>query len=173
MLTILITGPPKSGKTTLIREIINEIPQQNIIGFYTEEIREKGMRVGFKICSLNGQSMILATVKENFQPKIGKYSVYVKNVNRLVKNLETELNKKHYKLIIIDEIGKMELLSNQFKNFIRKLIRSNNVLGTIKLHDCDFTRKIKSSENVKIHYLNKSNKNTLKTKILQEIKNLI
>ncbi|MCS7180330.1 MAG: AAA family ATPase, partial [bacterium] len=44
---ILITGLPGCGKTTLIKEIIKVINFEKV-GFFTEEIREKGERVGFK-----------------------------------------------------------------------------------------------------------------------------
>jgi len=43
---IIITGLPGVGKTTLIKGILHEIRSLNPIGFYTEEIREKGIRTG-------------------------------------------------------------------------------------------------------------------------------
>ena len=44
---ILLTGPPRVGKTTLIMRVIEKIKNRGIGGFYTEEIREKGVRTGF------------------------------------------------------------------------------------------------------------------------------
>ena len=47
-INILLTGKPGVGKTTVIKKIIEKY-KKNISGFYTEEIREKGNRVGFRI----------------------------------------------------------------------------------------------------------------------------
>src|SRR6266480_93311 len=50
---VLLTGRPGCGKTTLIKRVVNELAQP-AGGFYTEEIRERGERVGFKIITLDG-----------------------------------------------------------------------------------------------------------------------
>ncbi len=51
---VLLTGRPGCGKTTLIKRVVNELAVP-AGGFYTEEIRERGERVGFKIITLDGQ----------------------------------------------------------------------------------------------------------------------
>ena len=43
---IAITGSPRSGKTTLVKELLQYI---NAVGFYTEEVRRNGRRYGFDI----------------------------------------------------------------------------------------------------------------------------
>ncbi len=45
---ILITGPPRVGKTTLIKRLFEELTHHHPVGFYTEEIREGGIRKGFR-----------------------------------------------------------------------------------------------------------------------------
>ena len=49
-----MTGKPGVGKTTVIKKIIEKY-KKNIGGFYTEEIREKGHRVGFRIKKTAGE----------------------------------------------------------------------------------------------------------------------
>ncbi|UCH07467.1 MAG: hypothetical protein JSV55_00235 [Deltaproteobacteria bacterium] len=56
---ILLTGPPRSGKSTLIEAVIERI-KEPVTGFFTREMREGGERVGFSINSLWGSDGILA-----------------------------------------------------------------------------------------------------------------
>ena len=45
--SIIVTGLPGLGKTTLIRNVLHEVRALNPTGCYTEEVREKGVRKGF------------------------------------------------------------------------------------------------------------------------------
>ena len=52
---ILLTALPRTGKSTAIKKIVNMLGKDNCGGFYTEEIRDDGERVGFRICTLSGK----------------------------------------------------------------------------------------------------------------------
>jgi len=56
---ILLTGPPRCGKSTLIQKLITKI-EKPMTGFFTREMREGGRRVGFLIITLDGKQGILA-----------------------------------------------------------------------------------------------------------------
>ena len=56
---ILITGPPRCGKSTLIEKVVSRI-ERPVTGFFTREIKGKGRRVGFSINTLDGKEGILA-----------------------------------------------------------------------------------------------------------------
>ncbi|MEK7203909.1 MAG: nucleoside-triphosphatase, partial [candidate division NC10 bacterium] len=58
----LITGAPGSGKTTLIRAVLAELPAK-AGGFVTEEIREGGERVGFRVSALDGRAGTFARTR--------------------------------------------------------------------------------------------------------------
>jgi nucleoside-triphosphatase THEP1 len=51
---VLLTGRPGCGKTTLIKRIVKQVARP-AGGFYTEEIRERGRRVGFRMITLDAQ----------------------------------------------------------------------------------------------------------------------
>ncbi len=70
----LITGLPGCGKTTLIKELSSVIPI-NKKGFFTEEIREKGKRAGFKIITFDGKQGIFAHQIFISPYRVSKYSV--------------------------------------------------------------------------------------------------
>ena len=51
----VLTAPPKTGKSTAIKKIINMLGAKNCCGFYTKEMIEDGQRVGFKIVTFIGK----------------------------------------------------------------------------------------------------------------------
>lgn len=123
---ILITGKPGIGKTTIIREVIAGLREKEIKfdGFYTGELREHGGRVGFKITGVNGFEGMLAHVnfKSNF--RVGRYFVELDALEECVSNI----SKINCGVIVIDEIGKMELFSGKFKEFIEKILNDDSVV---------------------------------------------
>ena len=109
---IIITGLPGVGKTTLIKGILHEIRSLNPIGFYTEEIREQGIRTGFSLVSVTGEKSILASENIPSRFRVGKYGVDLVNFENFIGNIPFRDPAKS--LIIIDEIGKMECFSKMF-----------------------------------------------------------
>ncbi|MHA1417581.1 MAG: nucleoside-triphosphatase [Candidatus Heimdallarchaeaceae archaeon] len=169
MTNILVTGAPRSGKTTLISKIISKL-NINVIGFITAEIRENNIRTGFTIETYSGTKKILAS-KKNIESKyrVGRYGIYLDNLNFIISELEKEIDKEMSKLIVIDEIGKMELFSHSFKRFVMKALDQTKILGTIMLKDNDFTKKIKQRSDTKIFEINLLNRES----VMNEIKELI
>ena len=114
--TILITGNPGSGKSTLMARLIEDIGDRHIAGLSTPEVRVSKVRVGFKMVDLaTGDEVILAS-NAGKGPRIGRYHVDVEAIDRIVAKIELSLPSARF--VFIDEIGKMELLSNRFNEFL-------------------------------------------------------
>jgi nucleoside-triphosphatase len=169
---ILISGRPGSGKTTLIKEILKEL-KLKAVGFYTQEIRENGKRIGFKIINLAGKEGILAHKDIKSPYSVSKYKVKIEDLEKIgVKAILEGLKGKN--LIVIDEIGKMELFSEKFKKAVLKALNSKNkVLATIKLTSDPFSNKIKKRKDSQIFYLKKENFPEIKKEIKELIKRFI
>jgi nucleoside-triphosphatase len=71
---ILLTGRPGCGKTTLIKRVVDELALP-AGGFYTEELRENGKRVGFKMITLDSQEALLAHMDFKTPQRLGKYGL--------------------------------------------------------------------------------------------------
>lgn len=125
---IFVTGNPGCGKTTLIKKIVSEL-KKPFTGFITEEIRKNHERTGFKMVDLaTGEQGLLASVDFKEGPKVSKYTVNIQDIERIaVTSMEREAE-----LYIIDEIGKMEMYSQKFKNYLNALLESDkDVLATL------------------------------------------
>lgn len=118
---ILLTGPPRCGKTTVVQRVVARWPGQ-AAGFYTREVREQGVRVGFEIVTLDGQTTMLSHVDFPGPYRVGKYGVNLENLRRVgLPALEVFLSRPGVDLVVVDEVGKMECLSEQFVAAMERL----------------------------------------------------
>lgn len=165
-MNILITGRPGVGKTTLIKEIAKKFGK-SAGGFYTEEIRKSGQRIGFRIKALDGKTGTLSSIDINSPYRIGKYRVNIPEFESIaLPAIEDAL--ANSKIIIIDEIGPMELFSQKFKQAVLKSLDSpNRVIATIKQKGAKFIEQIKSRGEVTIFNLRSDNKEEILNKILE------
>jgi len=124
---IALTGRPGIGKTTACLRIFERLrDEMEISGFVTKEVREKGRRVGFKLVNLeSGEESWLAKVGEG-KIKVGKYVVFVENLESFLDTISFASD-----LIIIDEVGPMELKSRKFVDFVENLLNRDGVIFTI------------------------------------------
>ncbi len=156
----LITGKPGVGKTTLVQKIIERMRLVNMAGFCTVEIRSKGSRLGFELQSLNGARRTLAHVEIDSRNRVGRYGVDTNGFEEFLAALD--LLNPDVELIVIDEIGKMELFSDRFKSFVRAALNSDKqVLASISLKGSEFIREIKQRLDVHLLEVTHDNRDRL------------
>jgi nucleoside-triphosphatase len=165
---LLLTGQPGTGKTALIKEALARTKVKGG-GFYTEELRTGGIRQGFRIVTLDGREAILAHVDISSPHQISKYRVDTDSLNRVgVSALRQAL--KESDLVVIDEIGKMELLSPQFKEAVTQAINSGKkLLGTIMLNPHPIADEIKRHPEVEVLSVTRDNRPEVMKKVLDWI----
>lgn len=146
---LLLTGLPGCGKTTLIREVIAQIPGP-ISGFYTQEIRSAGRRLGFNLLTLDGKQRVLAHVDIRSSHRVGKYCVDIAVLDELaVPALYHGIEENG--LVVIDEIGPMEILSACFRQAVLEVLeRPVRVFGSIARRSIPFTDAIKARSNIEL-----------------------
>jgi len=163
--TILLTGRPRVGKTTIIKEVVGKLPSP-AGGFYTEEMRERGRRQGFKIVTLDGQEGILAHVSIKSPLRVSKYGVNLADLEEIgVKAIREAVAHRDY--VVIDEIGKMELFSQAFKDAVWEAIHSDKpVLGTITRSSHSWANRVKTLPQVTVIEVTEANRNQLAPQVL-------
>jgi nucleoside-triphosphatase THEP1 len=158
----LVSGVPGCGKTTLMEKLIAE-SEMTACGFVTREIREDGRRVGFMILGLSGREETLAHVSVESGYRVGKYRV---DVAALERTIESEFSNDRSELVVIDEIGKMELFSQQFQSLINRLWRSDRpVVATIMSAPNAFCDRIKADMNSVVFELKRDNRDDVYTRL--------
>ncbi|HKZ56888.1 MAG TPA: NTPase [Thermodesulfovibrionales bacterium] len=166
---ILLTGLPGVGKTTLIRRLSEELKNLHPAGFYTEEIREEGVRKGFELIGLDGKKGLLSHVEIKSPYRVGKYKVDVKGFEGFLDSIA--FFAPETKLIIIDEIGKMECLSPEFKRLIKEILDSEKmVIATIAFKGSGLIEEIKKRNDVRLFEITERNRDSLLSEIFSYLK---
>jgi nucleoside-triphosphatase len=165
---LFLTGNPGVGKTTLIRAVVQRLKGITCAGFYTEETRQGGQRTGFRLVTLDEQKGILAIVGRK-KPTVGKYSIRVETFEKLVL-LQLDPITTPADLYVIDEIGKMELLSRQFRmRIVELLAQPTNLLATITKTGNEFTDQLKRRTDIEIIEVTRQNRDELPEELARKI----
>jgi nucleoside-triphosphatase len=152
----LLTGPPGSGKTSLIKQAVAGLGIK-AGGFYTEDIKSQGVRQGFRLVTLDGETAVLSHINIKSPHRVSKYGVDVESLDKVgVAAIERAV--RECDLVAIDEIGKMELLSARFREAVLSILNSGKrLLATIMLNPNPCADAIKSRPQVKLVTLTRSN----------------
>ncbi len=164
--TLILTGRPGIGKTTVIKGVIAQLGDRTG-GFYTEEIRGPGGRKGFRLITLDGQSAVIAHVDFKSRSQVGRYGVKVDVIDRLgASAIRSAVDQNA--IVIIDEIGKMELFSSQFQSAVLKAISSPKiVLATAMLDDQPWLMALKALPDVTVWEVTKPNRTRMGERVLR------
>ncbi len=122
---VVITGRPGVGKTTLVKRVLERLISEgfSVTGFYCPEVRVGGKRIGFRIESLDGKvSGWLARIGECDGPVVGRYTT-CREAERVAEEALKNLHRAD--LVVIDEIGPMELRLPGIRKRILDVIKSD------------------------------------------------
>jgi nucleoside-triphosphatase len=162
---LLLTGRPGVGKTVVVQKVVASLPGWRLAGFYTEEIRVAGQRQGFRAVTFDGSERIMAHLDLRGPHRVGKYGVDVSVIDQLADaelNLNPEVN-----LYLVDEIGKMESLSQRFIAAMRELLNSRAlVLATIAQRGGGFIEKAKQTKDAELWEVTRANRDELPERVL-------
>ncbi len=118
---------------------------------------------------MNGERRILAHVEIDSRNRVGRYGVDTRGFEEFLAALD--LLSPDVELIVIDEIGKMELFSDRFKSFVRAALNSDkHVLASISLKGNQFIREIKQRLDVHLLEVTHDNRDRLPETIVKGLK---
>jgi nucleoside-triphosphatase len=166
---VLLTGRPGCGKTTLIKRVVSELARP-AGGFYTEEIRERGARVGFKLITVDGKEAVFAHVDFKKPERVGKYGLDLSALETVgVEALREAVRARQ--LVVIDEIGPMEIRSAIFRDAVNETLDSGaSVLATIVARFLPFDDASKKRPDITVIEVCQDNREQLVSELLDQFK---
>jgi nucleoside-triphosphatase len=160
---ILLTGPPAVGKTTTVRRLVGLLREAGVApaGFLTEEVRVEGHRVGFAAEDLtSGTRVRIADVELTGVPRVGRYGVDIAAFDRLA--LPALAGSRLDGVLVIDEIGRMELLSETFVARLDQLLAAPvRLVATVHAATHPVTDRITARPDLRVVTVSPGNRDAL------------
>ncbi len=168
--TLLLTGLPGVGKTTLIKQAAQALGAR-AGGFYTEEIFGPGGRKGFRLVTLpsGGREAVMAHVDIRTRNRVGRYGVDVATLDAVGVAAVREAVQAR-EVVVIDEIGKMELFSGEFQGAVLKAMSSPKIVVASVMHKSHvWVNALKAMPQVTVWQVTRANRDELSGRVLRWI----
>ena len=171
---LLLTGSPRSGKTTVIRRVHEclEANGHRVGGVYSPEIRVDGDRVGFEIVDvMTDEGRVMAHVDRANGPRVGKYRVHVANVDA-VSTAAFPAAFEEAAVLLVDEIPPMEMYSDAFVRLVRRALDTDlPVVAAIHGRStAGFMGEIKNRADTKLLTVTPDNRDDLPATVSERIR---
>jgi nucleoside-triphosphatase THEP1 len=164
---ILVTGAPATGKTTLMRRVLEGLPKRMAVrGFYTQEIRGRKGRTGFRLVGSNNDERVFAHVNIQSDVRVGRYGIDVHGFEAFLAGLD--LLNPNAELVFVDEIGKMECYSRQFRKLVEELLNAPRAfVATVGQKAGEFPRTVQKRDDALVMHLTPDNRDRLPEEVLR------
>lgn len=173
---LFISGDVGVGKTTLIHQLLKQIPDEKIHGFYTQKESPEG-----KFGDSGGIYMFSA--KKQLQQPVkrcvaeilgsGKFDLHLEVFEEYGVSLLEDI--PDGSIVVMDELGFLESQAATFCDKVLEILgRDVIVLGVIKPKHTDFLEKVRNHPLVQLHTITEENRveltKRLEEQLVQEVK---
>jgi nucleoside-triphosphatase len=167
---LLVEARPGAGKTTALVTLSQLLREAGLplSGFLTRELRQGRGRVGFEIESFDGERALLAHVSLPGPPRVGRYGVDLDAFDRVA--LPAIGRMAADCVVLIDELGKMELASERFREAVTALFDQRvPVVATVQAGRHPVSDSLKRRPDVETLRLTAANRDRLPRELAQRL----
>lgn len=156
---ILLTGKPRSGKTTLLHTLIDGVASKR--GLVASEVRKDGERIGFDLLDDSGCTAVLSRTDKPTKYPVGRYFVDLASFDDFIDPL---FEYKPDQLLYIDEIGHMQLFSKKFQHLATEYLNAgNDFIGTIScVYEHSFIDEVLKHKDILLYTVTSENRDELR-----------
>lgn len=175
-LKLLLTAEPGTGKSTAIKAIVQKLHESEhdiiLSGFYTEAVLDNnGKRLGFDLVDVNdvdgSRRAALSRIGFVSQAMVETFGVDLNSLADFIPLVDCRAD-----VVIIDEIGNMQLYSDHFADLVERTVSgAATMLGSVHVFRHPFTDALKErvDVNLQIIELSKTNRDSLPAEACCEI----
>ncbi|MFA6925291.1 MAG: nucleoside-triphosphatase [Bacteroidales bacterium] len=170
---IFLTGNSKVGKSTLLGKIVDELKKSekyksSMSGFLTNDnCDSNNKRISFSTTTINGEKTGILAIKNSDN----EYILDAKIMTELIiPEIKESIEKSGVSLLIIDEIGPIQLQNEDFKKMILEALETHriSILGIIANDKDPFISKVACNYRTNIIEVTESTRNSLINTVLNE-----
>jgi len=166
-----ITGLPGSGKTYALLRVIEMLKDEELTigGMIDEPLTDGRRRTGFSVRNiLTGESQVFASAEIESKIMIGKIGVDLAKFEQVgISAIQTACERCD--IIVIDEVGKVEVESQAFIDAVKEALDVNKpmILTLHKKSRNPLLQDIRRRDDVRVLEVTPTNRNILPYKILR------
>jgi nucleoside-triphosphatase len=167
---LLLEGRPGIGKTTVARRLLHLLQEAGVPvgGFTTAELRTGGRREGFLVEAASGAHALLAHVDLPGPPRVGRYGVDLAAFDRVA--LPALRTPRTGGVVIVDELGKMELASAAFRDAVMQLLeRDVAVVATVHQARDRFTDALRRRPDIRVVRVTEATRDALPKQLIDRL----
>ena len=157
----IVSGAIGQGKTTEIKKIIETLKAKDISvgGIYSPRIVENGITIGYDVVDIisNNRERFLRQTDVIGLNKIGRFNIFSEGHQFGINALLPSMNINN-SIVIIDEVGLLELENRGWADSIHDLILASNSDILLSVRD-SYTEQVIHKWNIKEYYLYKISEN--------------
>ena len=119
--------------------------------------------------SLGGERCLLSHQQMNSPYRVGPYGIDIRGFENFLDSIS--FSNPHNRLVIIDEIGKMECFSSRFKKLVREALDSEKwVIATVAFKGEGLIAEVKTRQDIMLFEITKRNRDSSFPEILRGVK---
>ena len=167
---LLLEGRPGIGKTTVARRLLHLLQEAGVPvgGFTTAELRTGGRREGFLVEAVSGAQEVLAHVDLPGPPRVGRYGVDLVAFDRVA--LPALRTPRTGGVVVVDELGKMELASAAFRDAVMQLLdRDVAVVATVHQAHDRFTEALRRRPDIRVVRVTEATRDALPEQLIDRL----
>ena len=167
---LLLEGRPGIGKTTVARRLLHLLQEASVPvgGFTTAELRAGGRREGFLVEAVSGAREVLAHVDLPGPPRVGRYGVDLAAFDRVA--LPALRTPRTGGVVVVDELGKMELASAPFRDAVMQLLdRDVAVVATVHQARHQFTDALRRRPGIRVVRVTEATRDALPEQLMDRL----
>jgi len=161
-----LTGMPKSGKTSVLWQLVKELRKSGLKvgGFVSPDEKHHGSRTAFHVVDVTTRKKAVLADVNGDGPKVSKYHVNIKSFEDVA--IPAMKKYKQHDVIVVDEIGRMELKSKKFSRALDDVLDSDTPI--IASLSRDYVKKFEALGEVL--RINNQNHEAIHLRLLKETK---
>ena len=168
----LISGKVGCGKSTALYRIVEMLGVKRCAGLLAGEILEEGERAGFSTLGLHSRRKIVLAHRDIDKTyAVEDFGVDLEAFEDLCRaEFTSAMSDDKIRFIIIDEIGRMQLMSEQFQRLLLEIAESDKTIIASICYEDDlaFVREFKEREDVRLFILNEESRSMIPLMIVRE-----